>query len=615
MTTGDLTARPLPHHDGSALHVHPVAPRLGEPVRLTVRVHAASPARSVAVRAVLDGEPHLLPALRTGISGGDEWWAVTLAVTNPLVHYRWLVVRDDEPLWVTAAGAGREEPRDADDFVLAADTDVPGWAAGAVLYQVFPDRFARSAAADDRETPDWAVPAAWTDAVVHRGPATSRQLYGGDLDGITAHLDHLQRLGVTVLYLTPIFPARSNHRYDATSFDRVDPILGGDEALVRLVEAAHARGLRVLGDLTTNHCGDGHEWFRAAHRHPEAPESDFFTWLDGGHEDYVSWLGHRSLPKLDWRSRALRERFIDGPDSVVGRWLQPPFSLDGWRIDVANMTGRHAEVDLNAEVRRTVRATMRQVDGDTLLLAEHTADAAPDLPGDAWHGAMTYPGFTRPVWGWLMTRDKPVYAPGVDPMPFPVLDAAELMRANRRFSTGYPWPMRLANLNALDSHDTPRFAGSAPPAALPVGFGLSVGLPGIPFIWAGDELGLPGEDGEQSRTPMPWTTMDEHAPLIEEYAALNRLRVARPALTGGGLRWLYAGGDALAFVRESTEERILVVATRAAATLSFALSGADQAERLHGDLDLEPRGGRVVVSTSGAAIAFWSLPGLTPPDA
>ncbi len=106
---------------------------------------------------------------------------------------------------------------------------------------------------------------------------TAVQFYGGDLDGIRERLNHLAAVGATLLYLTPIFPARSNHRYDALSFDQVDPLLGGDEALIRLVEAAHARGIRVIGDLTTNHCGDAHEWFRAAYGIPERPRASSST--------------------------------------------------------------------------------------------------------------------------------------------------------------------------------------------------------------------------------------------------------------------------------------------------------------------------------------------------
>ena len=124
--------------------------------------------------------------------------------------------------------------------------------------------------------------------MIGEGPDCPRQLYGGDLDGIIAHLDHIASLGVGTLYLTPFFPAESNHRYNASTFDRIDPLLGGDEAFARLADAAHARGMRLMGDLTTNHCGDTHEWFQAALADPTQPEARFF-FFDQHPDQYAAW--------------------------------------------------------------------------------------------------------------------------------------------------------------------------------------------------------------------------------------------------------------------------------------------------------------------------------------
>ena len=157
----------------------------------------------------------------------------------------------------------------------------PSWALDAVVYQIFPDRFARSAAADGRSLPEWAVPCDWDAPVVGRGPETPYQFYGGDLDGIVDRLDHIESLGANTVYLTPIFPARSNHRYDASSFAHVDPLLGGDEALARLSAAARGRGMRLLGDLTTNHCGSAHPWFLAAAGADDASEREMFYFHNG----------------------------------------------------------------------------------------------------------------------------------------------------------------------------------------------------------------------------------------------------------------------------------------------------------------------------------------------
>jgi alpha-glucosidase len=439
----------------------------------------------------------------------------------------------------------------------------------------------------------------------------STQFYGGDLAGIEGHLDHLERLGVTMLYLTPVFAGRSNHRYDALSFDEVDPLLGGDEALISLVAAAHERGLKVIGDLTSNHSGDAHEWFQASHRHPGSPESAFYYWLDPQQEDYASWLGVSSLPKFNWNSPELRRRFIEGGDSVVAKWLKPPYSFDGWRIDVANMTGRYLDEDLNEEVRRTIRATMIDVNPDTILLGESTNDAASDFPGDAWHGAMTYANFTRPIWGWLSEPGSPAGGGlGMAQAAMPTYNAEQVHAAHLRFVAGFPWRVRLSNMNALDTHDTPRFLTHALPGVVPVALGLSMTLPGIPVVWAGDEFGLTGVDGEDSRTPIPWDRISDAAESIDLYATLIRLRTGHPALNGGGLRWLHAGDDVLAFIREATEECVLVVAARSGFDIEFAeASFSGEPMRIYGSASLD--GTRV--HGMGPSFSAWQLPGIALP--
>jgi alpha-glucosidase len=623
----------LPHHDGSPLHVSSDDPALGDVVEVRVRVPAGyGPLRRVLVRSHPDEEPAWAEATRDGIVDGWEWWTAGIRAANPRTGYRFHLQHEDGRVEVLSqAGLTDIDALDAHDFALLAGNPPPPWLDEAVMYQIFPDRFARSAAADERPVPDWAIPAAWDEPVDPLPPGRSAQLYGGDLDGALERLDHLVDLGVTVLYHTPIFPAESNHRYDATSFDRVDPLLGGDDAYLRLIEAAHARGIRVIGDLTCNHSGSGHEWFRAAYGDPAAPEGEFYCFTDDAHTAYESWLGATSLPKFQWRSGELRRRFIEGDDSVVARWLRPPYAIDGWRIDVANMTGRRGADDLNAEVRRTLRQTMIDVAPDTLLLAEYTADPARDLQGDAWHGAMTYPAFTRGVWAWLgeprrirhhgfdgQETDEPWFF-GV-PTGMPRYTARQFAAQFRRFTSQIPWRVQRATMSALDTHDTARFATYAPAEAVAVALGLSVTLPGIPVVYAGDEFALDGVDGEMSRTPVPWHRVGEPAvsERIDLYRRLLALRAAHPVLATGGLRWLHADDGGLAFVRESAEECVLVVAARDGLDVRMpaaAVTGPAAARRLHGDATLEalPDGGAHVRAT-GTGFSAWSLPGVAAPQ-
>ncbi|MGW8483259.1 glycoside hydrolase family 13 protein [Microbacterium sp. NPDC055903] len=623
----------LPHHDGSLLHVSNLAPSLGETVHVRLRVpDGYGPLNAVRTRSNPDHEPEWTDAVRIGSAGGWDWWEAPVTVRNPRHGYRFVLVHADGAVeWLNQAGISRIETRDDDDFALVAHPAPPQWLFGSVMYQVFPDRFARSAQADEHPRPDWAIPAHWDDPVDPVVPGRSGQFYGGDLPGIVEHLDHLVDLGVDLLYLTPVFPAASNHRYDASSFDVIDPLLGGDEAYARLISEAHARGIRVIGDLTSNHSGDRHEWFRAAQDNPDAVEAEFYYFTDEENTAYESWLGNSSLPKFDWSSELLRERFITGENSVVAKWLKPPYGIDGWRIDVANMTGRLGDVDLNAEVRQLFAATVRAINPDAILLGESTNDAASDLQGDGWHGAMTYPSFTRPLWGWL---SEPSGEPWIDwdgsertePWFFtqpiggiPRYTAKDFADAVTRFTAGIPWRVRLGNMQPLDTHDTARFATNAASGTMPIAVGLSMTLPGVPVVFAGDEFGLTGADGESSRTPMPWGGEDEPAVAaqLRLYRSLIALRREHPVLATGGMRWLHVDDETIVFVRESTEETVLVLATSAGADVDLPADlvlGADAAEELHGAATLAfAEDGSVLIVAEGPSFAVWSLPGVVAP--
>ena len=526
-----------PHHDGSELYVErPDAPG-GEAV---VRLRAPLGVDTVAVRWVEDGEARAARAE----PDGEGWWVGRFPVNKTVTNYRWLLAGGEIGYaWVNGLGMVTHDVPDADDFVLSLDRGGPAWHLGSVVYEIFPDRFASSRL--DVDAPGWAVRRNWNDLPEGRSPNTPHEWFGGDLRGIEERLDHIERLGANVIYLTPIFPAGSTHRYDSTTFDRVDPLLGGDEALVSLVGAAHRRGLRVISDLTTNHTGDKHEWFVAGER-------DLYLFDESG--DYEAWWGIKTLPKLNWLSQDLRTR-VQG---VTRKWLQPPYSLDGWRVDVANMTGRTGETDVNADVAPTLRAVLND---DSLLVAEHFHDFRPDFRG--WHGVMNYGGFSRPVWTWLRGEVEIPYF-GL-PVTMPRLGGEASVATMRAFRAGVPWQFVLSSWAILDSHDSPRFrtmAGSRERQL--VGVGLQMTTPGVPMVFAGDELGLEGEWGEDARRTMPWDRPDSwDKQLLEEYRRLIALRRSSEALARGSIRYAYVDEDAIAYLRETRDERLLCLATRA----------------------------------------------------
>lgn len=612
VSPGSLLA--FPHHDGSALYQPDVPTAGGEPFEVLLRVPRAEGVNHVVVRQVQDEEP--LPVVAT-IDRQDEhevWWRATLTAHNIVSRYRFLL--DSGPnryRWITACGPVDHDVPDADDFHVSRGPSAPEWAADQVVYQIFPDRFARSGRVE-LPTPEWARPADWDDPPVYSGPGTRRQLFGGDLYGVTEHLDHVAALGATTIYLTPVFPGQSNHRYDASTFNHVDPILGGDPAYRELIDAVHARGMRILGDLTTNHTGAGHEWFQAAQADQHSLEAGFYL-FENHPDDYVSWLGVRSLPKLDYRNTAVRSRLLSGPESVVRRWLD--FGLDGWRIDVAQMTGRHMDTDINREVSQLVAAEVAAA-GGKYLVGENVHDFRADAGLAGWHGVMNYSGFTKPLWTWLVRPQAPFDTWfGLPIAAWPNLPGPSVAATMRAYS-GVPWNHQLASMTLISSHDSPRIATiTDDPALVEVAVAAMFTHPGIPMIWAGDEVGSQGVKGEDGRRPFPWHRPEVwNRATLSAYQRLAELRGNHVALRRGGLRWAFVDNDRLVWLREHPHESILVQLARrpgepinlSAPLLGFQDEG-QSAQNLYGGAHLTSRAGIAQLPGDGPTVQIWRLPG------
>jgi alpha-glucosidase len=261
-----------------------------------------------------------------------------------------------------------------------------------------------------------------------------------------------------------------------------------------------------------------------------------------------------SLPKLDWRSDELRARMR----RIIGRWLDA--GLAGWRVDVANMIGRRGAVELNHEIARFARDAA----ANALVVAEHGHDYRPDLDGTGWHGVMNYAGFLKPTWWWL--RSDEVETDVFSSAPAPRYDGGELVSVMRRYRTGVPWTAVAHSWTLLDSHDTARFSTvvGRSRAVHEVGVGLSATTPGVPMIFAGDEIGLEGAWGEDGRRTMPWSDRRRWDDgLFGTYRSLVSIRRSSDALARGGIRYLHVSDDAVLYLRESRTESLLCLAARA----------------------------------------------------
>jgi alpha-glucosidase len=575
-------------------------------VTVRLRVPGAAQPDAVFVRYVHDGEARFAPAEIDERIESETWWRASFRAWNPRSRYRWLISGGTHGYaWLNGVGVIGHDVPDADDFVIGFD-EGPEWHRSAIVYEIFPDRFASSGSA--LESPEWALARPWDARPMGRGPRNALEWFGGDLRGIEQHLDHVARLGASTLFLRSVFPASSTHRYDVLSFDEIDPLLGGDAAFSSLLRAAHARGLRVIGDLTTNHTGDRHPCFDAARGDGSAPERDFYHFDPSLPSGYETWFDVPSLPKLNWSSAELRRRMA----GIARRWLDA--GLDGWRIDVANMTGRRHDQDLHDQVARTLRAAVAQARADAALIAEHCHDFRGDLTGDGWHGVMNYAGFLRPVWQWLRSQGLAVEvghgSHGI-PVGLPELGGEELVATIRAFRAGVPWATLEHSWSLLDSCDSARFrtvAGDREHHL--VGVALQMTLPGVPMVCAGDEVGLEGAWGEDGRRTMPWNRDNDWDSLLEQgYRKLIALRRSSPALEAGGLRFVHADADAVAYLRELPGERILLVASRGAhrpLRIPLRSLGASGLDAVYG-CEAEVVDGTTILPAEGPSFGAWRL--------
>ncbi len=596
------------HHDGSEKYVSTPYPGLGETVRIRLRIGENAPVQRVVLRTFPDGEQAFTPMEPTRVQPPCAWWEADLPVNQPIVHYRFLIEADDGAWWYTAAGPAGFEPLDATDFQLLADYVSPDWLAQAVFYQIFPDRFDNADPSTDPRPEEYSY-RGQKPALVPWGAAPpdshhpSLVFYGGDLPGITRRLDYLQSLGVNALYLTPVFSALSNHKYDVTDYEHVDPHFGGDGALIALRQALDKRGMRYMLDIVPNHCGFMHPWFQRARQDPASPEAEFFTFTR--HPDqYASWLGVWSLPKLNYRSAELRRRIYAGPDAVFRHWLRPPYRADGWRVDVGNMLARQGPTQLNVKIARGIRAAVKETAPGAYLIGENFFDASPQLQGDMWDGVMNYMGFGVPLQYWL----KGYQAGGMglkDAVTSPVPYTTAALEASWRMRrAAIPWAVALQQYNLLGSHDTPRIRSvlGGNDALHRLAVTLLLTFPGVPGLYYGDEIGLLDRPGLHSRACMEWDQANWNRSLLDFHRDLIALRRRSAALQRGGFQVLAVEPDCLAYQRESAEERILVIAQR-----GVALRPAGPLPVAHGGI---PDGARFVEHFSGyeAVVSNGLLP-------
>lgn len=360
---------------------------------------------------------------------------------------------------------------------------------------------------------------------------------GGTLDGISAHIDYIQSLGADAIYLTPIFRAPSNHKYDASTYEHIEERFGGDTAFDQLAEHCASRGMGLILDGVFNHVGVEHHWFHEAKSDVAAARRDHFKW-NGHPHGYECWRGHSTLPELNLANPEVRDALFEGEQSVIRHWLQR--GATGWRLDCANDLGMQM-CALAAEAAH--REQPRDgVIGEIMTYAEQW------LTQGGLDGVMNY--YFRETVLALANGEIPV---------------AQAAYNFKRMARRYPHEALLRSWNMLASHDTPRLATEVPDRARRrMAQVLQYAFPGTPMIYYGEEIGMQGGKDPDCRRPMQWDAAQQDQQTLQLLSTLNAFRRSHPALTHGEYLPLPQPGapGILAFARvtEVPSELVVVIA-------------------------------------------------------
>lgn len=578
--------------DGTAVHFKITMPR-------DLRCSAAR----LVVTGDAAGEQQTMGMFWCGMNGDQyEFWECHYTPQKPgLYFYRFFVDTWRGTLAVTRSwggeGALRADGAQWQLTVYDRNFAVPEWLSGGVIYQIFPDRFFRSSQKKEGVPKDRKIHENWGEqpdwAPNELGKITNSDYFGGDLRGIEEKLGYLKSLGVTVIYLNPIFEAHSNHRYDTADYLKIDPLLGSEDDFSHLCEAAEKAGIRIVLDGVFNHTGSDSVYFNREGRYPtigayQSKDSVYYPWyrFRSWPDDYECWWNFNTLPNVNEGNPDF-ERFINGQDGVIRKWLKAGAS--GWRLDVAD--------ELPDAFLESLRSSAKAEKQDAVIIGEVWEDASNKtaygkrrkyLLGNQLDSVMNYP-FRDAVLGYLT---------GADP--------SEMMELILSILENYPPQVIRCLMNNIGTHDTERaltvLAGEPLRghgrrwqsmthlskdrrahgiALMRLAALMQFTLPGVPCIYYGDEAGTEGYRDPFNRTCYPWG--NEDAGLVDWYRKLGRLRADCPCLADGEFIPFKADGDGFAYIRQDGDNALLCAFNRGDTPVTIKLTGEWQgAEALLG---------------------------------
>ena len=486
--------------DGTEAYVSPPEPEAGDELQLWFRTAAHD-----VDEVYLENRELCIPMNKVISNKAFDFYEVKYKLEDKPFRYHFKIRSGNEICYYNKWGA-ESKLVDYYDFKIVPGFTAPDWAKGAVMYQIYTDRFCNGDPDNDVQTGEYFYIGEQVQHVDdwYRDPQPMdvREFYGGDIQGIIDKLDYLHGLGVEVVYCNPLFVSPSNHKYDTQDYDYIDPHVGKIEVdegrlldpgennnihadryrtrttrkenleasnrlFIKLVEELHKRGMRIIIDGVFNHCGSFNKWLDreliyesadgyevGAFVSPKSPYRNYFLFHRTGENEwpgngsYDGWWGHDTLPKLNYEDSKELEEYVLG---IAKKWVSPPYNVDGWRLDVAADLGRSNEY--NHEFWKKFRKAVKEANPHALILAEHYGDPSDWLQGDEWDSVMNYDAFMEPLTWFLTGMEKHSDEYRQDLCG----NADNFVGAMRHFMASMLTPSLQVAMNELSNHDHSRF--------------------------------------------------------------------------------------------------------------------------------------------------------------
>lgn len=550
-----------------------------------------------------------------------DYYEIQITAGEKPLYYYFQAEKGDQICFYDRLGTDAA-PNGSHAFCITPGFHTPEWAKGAVMYQIYIDRFCNGDPDNDvtddeyiyigcpvQQVKDW-----------NAGPEAMDvgRFYGGDLQGVWDKLDYLQYLGIEVIYFNPLFVSPSNHKYDSQDYEHIDPHFGvivrdGGQAVPRgavsnedasryrlrsaapenltasdaffaeFVEELHRRGMRVIIDGVFNHCGSFNKWLdrekiyekmggyeTGAYVSEDSPYRSFFRFNDEtawpDNDSYDGWWGHDTLPKLNYEES---DQLYDYVMSIARKWVSPPFNVDGWRLDVAADLGHSSEY--NHKFWRDFRKNVKEANPEAIILAEHYGDPGSWLAGDQWDTVMNYDAFMEPLTWFLTGMEK--HSDEYNGILFG--DGVSFFRSMNYHMARMKTPSLLTAMNQLSNHDHSRFltrtnqtvgrlaTAGAKKAEEGIHYGVFREAVMVQMTWPGAPTLYYGDEAGVCG----WTDPDnrrtypwghENFELIEFYSYMIRIHKGMPALRRGSIKQLLADRQLIAYGRIRGKNKCVV---------------------------------------------------------